>query len=216
MGSGSSVVVIKKASRSIMSPVGKMLSEYIMPKNLVSLFPNSRVPNMAIKQEQSSPPDRDRNCKEISDDDRKNALEIKLLSIRELVDNESTKSSIEFQALVDQHGHKIFLEIFQILEDIERIIFYRMLMIEHVPNEYHQLDEIVSLQEFLALDSASSLPIHRVCEKLQKFVRNYQTSYERWIDMLCSLQDELLIQLIFVFVDLHSKTTLSKSTVYSK
>ena len=121
---------------------------------------------------------------------------MKLLSIRELVDNESTKSSIEFQALVDQHGHKIFLEKFQILEDIERKIFYRMLMIEHVPNEYHQLNEIVSLQEFLALDSASSLPIHRVCEKLQKFVRNYQTSYERWIDILNSLQDELLIQVM--------------------
>jgi len=101
-----------------------------------------------------------------------------------------------FQKLVKKNGHEAYLEKFQILENIERKIFCRMLMVEHIPNEYHQLDEIVSLEAFLTLDSASSAPIHMVCEKLRRFVCNYQTSYERWLEILSSLQDELLMQLI--------------------
>jgi len=122
-------------------------------------------------------------------------LEMKLLSIRDLVINESNASA-SFRKVVDEHGDKDFLEKFQILDLIERKIFCRMLIAEYVPDEYHQLDDLVSLQEFLALDSSFSAPIHMVCEKLRKFVCNYQTSYERWLEILSSLQDELLMQLI--------------------
>jgi len=136
------------------------------------------------------------NNSEIHDDMKKVVpLEIKLMSIRDLAVGEQ-KGSLKFHNLVDKHGDKDFLEKFQILEEIERKIFCRMLMVEYVPDEYHQLDEIVDLQEIISLDNPSSAPIHMVCEKLRKFVCNYQTSYERWLEILSSLQDELLMQLI--------------------
>jgi len=128
-----------------------------------------------------------------TDHAKKVSLEMKLLTIRNLVDS---SNSAPFRKLVDKHDHKVFLEKFQILEEIERKIFCRMLVVGYVPDEYHHLDDLVSLQELLALDSSSSAPIHLACEKLRKFVCNYQTSYERWMEILSSLQDELLMQLI--------------------
>jgi len=182
MGSASSIIKVAIQSSSS-SLTGKILSR-ITSKNLIPSTSSGNCCAPTVTEE-SSPL---RNC-------NASPLEMKLLYIRDLVTNE-TKDSASFQKVVDEHGDKDFLEKFQILDLIERKIFCRMLMVEHVAGEYHQLDEIVPLQDILSLDNASSAPIHMVCEKLRKFVCNYQTSYERWLEILSSLQDELLAQLI--------------------
>jgi len=186
MGSASSVVkgAIQSSSSSL---VGEMLARIATKKFIFVSFSAFSVPSTMVGKKQLV------WSTENPADMKKVSLEMKLFSIRNLMDSGNSAS---FRKFVDENGHKDFVEKFLILEAIERKIFCRMFMVEYVPDEYHQLDDLVSLQEFLALDSSSSAPIHMVCEKLRKFVCNYQTSYERWMEILSSLQDELLAQLI--------------------
>jgi len=122
-------------------------------------------------------------------------FDTKLTSIRELLDKGHVEHE-SFKQLVQLHGDKIFLEKYNLLVDIQRKIFQRILLLQNEVGDFHQLDDIVSLKDLLAVDSTSSPAIHTVFAKLYKFIYNYQASYERWIEILSTLEDELLLQIV--------------------
>lgn len=111
---------------------------------------------------------------------------------------ESVEAMNYFLELV---GDSIFLEKIKMLEEMQNKILYKMVMEESNATEscnekYLQLNDILTFQDILALDCPSSLPIHSVFEILQTFFHNFQTSYDRWVEILRSLQDELLNHLV--------------------
>jgi len=182
MGNGASAAAKTWASSSfINSYIIGIASRTISNKLLTASGSSSPAPAVPTKKQSQA---------ELNEDSIV-SFGMKLLFMRELLMDDN----YQFKMLIYAHYNKEFLEKYNLLQEIQRKIFCRMLLADD-PDEYHQLDDLVSLQEFLALDSSFSAPIHMVCEKLRKFVCNYQTSYERWLEILSSLQDELLMQLI--------------------
>ena len=129
------------------------------------------------------------------EDSNPSETEVKVQSIRELLDKESSQPS-SFEKLIKLRGNIAFVEKYKILEDIQKKIFARMLMEDSSPDDIHQLDDIVSAKVLLTIDCETSPAIHTVFAKLYKFIYNYQASYERWIEILSTLEDELLLQIV--------------------
>jgi len=119
----------------------------------------------------------------------------KLVLIRQLLVKENVHCA-SFLKLIELNGNKVFVDKCAILEEMERKVFGRMFLVDGDSDDYHQLDDIVCLKDLLAVDNTSSPAIHTVFEKLYKYIYNYQASYERWMEILSMLQDELLLQLV--------------------
>ena len=119
----------------------------------------------------------------------------KLVLIRQLLAKENVHCA-SFLKLIELNGNKVFVDKCAILEEMERKVFGRMFLVDGDSDDYHQLDDIVCLKDLLAVDNTSSPAIHTVFEKLYKYIYNYQASYERWMEILSMLQDELLLQLV--------------------
>lgn len=140
-------------------------------------------------------------CEQSISDIEANTVDKNLLAIRDLLDKDNAGRG-SFVKLVELRGKKVFVEKYDKMEEMQKKIFHRRMMDEFENDDYHQLDDIICSKDLLTIDCATTPAIHSVFEKLYKFIYNYQTSYERWMEILGVLEDELLAQLVIDYNEL--------------